>query len=191
MSEFVSIVQAITTIVLVFITWQYVKLTKQLVHLQIDPKVDFDIPHNALENTNKSPVVVNNSGCEIENITLSVAALYLDSNGELSRVMRCLDNIDWKEKLKPKKSVKFNIDKYFNIVNQLKSEGDIPQNIELAKDLVSLSLSYSRAADGKIFCFKEVYRAVLQDDQTVTICKAGPRQYIDSLEATILKRTKD
>jgi hypothetical protein len=183
-----SIVQGASTVILVIITWHYVRLTKQLVHLQIEPRLDFSIPSGILHDSGAQARLLNNSGCSIDSVKLQASVGYRQSDGTASPVMRCVDTQDWNSVIRPKMGVSFDLPKYFSLATEIGAEHDIPKGMEFMKGLVILSVSFRRTADGKEFCFQEPYSVIPQDDGKATVSKSGPRQHLDSLDRCILRR---
>lgn len=183
-----SVVQGISTVALVIITWHYVRLTKQLVHLQIEPRLDFLIPENILQKTGRCAKVINNSGCSVDSVTLQAAVCYRQIDGSPSPIMKCIDLRCWGTALRPKKSLDFDLAAYFTLATEIEAEHDIPDNMEFIKGLILLSVSFRRTADGKEFCFEEPYSAIPQEDGKVTVSKSGPRKHPESLERYIMRR---
>jgi len=183
-----SVVQGLSTVILVAITWHYVRLTKQLVDLQIEPRLDFDIPNDILQNSNYRARLVNNSRCAVDSVTLQASVGYRQADGNPSPIMTCIDSRSWDTPLNPKRELVFDMSHYFNIATEIGATHDIPENMELIRGLVLLSVSFRRTADGKEFCFQEPYSVIPQQDGKATVSKSGPRQHMDSLEHWIATR---
>ncbi|MFB3884526.1 MAG: hypothetical protein ACE144_04815 [Thermodesulfobacteriota bacterium] len=182
-----AIIQGFATIVLVVVTWRYVHLTKKLVELQVEPRIDLQIPEDILHDAERSARLVNNSGCDIDTVQLQASAVYRHADGTPSPIMKCIDSRTWNQKLKPKASLQFDIARYFNTATEIVAEKDMPEDIELVKRTVLLSVSFRRTVDGKEFCFEEPYSVIPQENGTATVSKAGLRRHMDTLDRRILR----
>jgi hypothetical protein len=185
-----AIIQGFATIALVVITWRYVHLTKKLVELQVEPRIDLQIPEDILHDPKRSGKLVNNSGCDVDTVHLQASAVYRHTDGTPSPIMKCIDSRTWNQKLKPKASLQFDIARYFNILTEIAVKNDIPEDIELIRQTVLLSVSFKRTVDGKEFCFEEPYSVISQENGAATVSKAGFRRYMDTLDRRILRLTR-
>ncbi|MCX5805494.1 MAG: hypothetical protein NT010_05410 [Proteobacteria bacterium] len=185
-----TIIQGFATIVLVFVTWRYVNLTKKLVELQVEPRIDLLIPEDILHDPTRSAKLVNNSGCDVDTIHMQVSAIYRHTDGTPSPIMRCIDTRTWNQKLKPKTSLQCDIARYFAIATEIGAETEIPEGLELVRRSILLSVSFKRSVDGKEFCFEEPYSVIAHENGTATVSRTGFRRSVDTLDKTIMKIKK-
>ncbi len=186
----VAIIQGFATVVLVVVTWRYVLLTKKLVELQIEPRIDFQIPEDILHEPSRSAKLVNNSGCEVDTVHLQASVVYRHTDGTPSSIMKCIDSQSWNQTLKPKAFLQFDIARYFNIATEIDAERNIPDDLELIRRTVLLSVSFRRTVDGKEFCFEEPYSVIPKQNGAATVSKAGNRRHTDNLDRRIVRITR-
>ena len=182
-----AIAQGIATLLLVFITWRYTLFTKRLVDLQIEPRVDFEIPANALGRPSAPARIVNNSRCEVDSIHLQVAYQFRLKDGRPTNIMKCIDTKSWKQRLRPGQAMEFEIADYFNVATELAAEYDMPAGMELIRGAVVFGVSFRRTVDGREFCFEEPYRVIPSDSGQSSVSKTGPRGSVSSLDKEILR----
>lgn len=186
----ISFVQGLTTIVLLFITWRYVTLTKRLVDLQVEPRIDIVVPRDALSGPGKLARLLNTSKCEVDSVHLQASVGYCDKEGRPLKLMMPIDVVTWNDRLKPHGFLEFDISQYFGPKTEIKAEHDIPEYMKLIRGTVFLAVSFRRTADGREFCFQEPYSVIDEGDGTATMSKVGFRQHLDSLESWIYRRKK-
>lgn len=187
MTDFTSLIQMLSTLVLTFVTWQYVKLTRQLVHKNIDPRVDLEIPEDILENKKLRAFIINRSTCDIEQINLTASALFITKDGEISNLRSCLGAQEIDGKIKPNKTAEIKFKSFFEFGSLAKAKDDLPESLSLLENYIAIEFSYHRSADRKLFAHQEIYMARIKDNK-ILIGKAGPRSDIDSLEKIIVQR---
>jgi hypothetical protein len=164
-------------------------LTKHLVQLQIEPRLEFDVPRNALTDRSLLPVLVNRSACDVENVNLVASIAFRDQQGN-TVMMKCVDSIELCASMKPKERKQFDIAKYFDKVTEIRAEHDKPDSLEIVRGTIVLGISFRRSVDGREFAFEEPYSAIYEDGDAVSLAKAGPRNEQKNLERYIVKKKR-
>ncbi len=182
-------VQATATIALVVITWRYVTFTRHLFQLQVEPRLDFEIPRDYLVNRDAVAYVVNKSGCDVEDVQLiaSLPGPEVEGGG---RIFKCIESKHIATKLKPKGRTK--IDATF-ILEAALGQGNSAKKGQVDNSpspIVLLGLSFRRAVDGRDFAFEEPYVILHDEDGTLAVGRAGQRQKQDNLDRQILREVK-
>ena len=183
-----SVIQGASTLLLVFITWRYATFTKRLVDLQIEPRLDFEMPEDILDSPGVLAKIVNTSRCDVDSLRLQASCRFRLEDGQPSNILKCIDSQSWNRTLRPREAVEFNIAGYFSVATEILAQQDLTPGMEVVRGTVLLSVSFRRAADGKEFCFEEPYLVVPRDDGRAVISKAGQRQHVSTLDRKILKR---
>lgn len=182
-----AIIQSISTVVLVIVTIQYVRITRQTMELQIVPRLSVrfygDEATTTLELTNSSTL-------NLETGRVQISVGYANKDGSLCPWMKCVFVHEW-EVLRPRVRLSLRPDVFLNPDWIDRMDKEAPAGTELCLNSLHLQYSFVRNADLKEFCFRQDVSFGRKHDGTLYFVGGlKPAEPVGSLEALVATKVK-
>lgn len=184
--EFVfSLLQCLSTIVLVAVTIYYVTITHRTMELQIEPRLEVRFhgtpTETTLEITNASRTVLSSGRVEVD-------FGYINKDGTPYPWMTCVFAEEW-GKLRPGKSLVFHPEAFLSQEWQDRMAREAPSNTETCMNSLHVRYSFVRRADLREFCFRQGVSCGKQSDGSpYFVSGLEPAEAIHSLRGVVARR---
>ncbi len=184
-SQYAIIIQAITTCVIAWATFIYMRVTARMFEASIEPSVSVDIFGNI---ENNSLTICNDAGCAITDVEISITVGYSRGKEDYP-IRRCIYFRHW-PKLPAGEIFKTRSSPIDSKI-LFEAENDLPEGVKIDQNDLSIDYSFIRNADRRRYCFN--YRVGLLKDSKGkrTYVRIGQPTAVPTLKKIILQRMSD
>lgn len=182
LSQYAVIVQTITTCVIAWATYVYMKVTRRMFEANIDPLVSVDIFGNFDSN---SLTIQNDAGCSLINLEVFVSVGYSREDKDYP-IRRCIYHHIWPELQTG--AVVTTQNSPIDNKNLIEIDEDLPEGVKIDPNDLLIEYSFLRKADQRRYCFSYHIGFLKDSKGNKTFLRIGEPDVVPTLKKVIVRR---